>query len=504
MARLSYAFGPFTLDPAAGVLQREGEILAVGQRATALLRILIEAEGQPVTKDRLLAEAWPGLFVEEANLSVQVASLRKALGKAPDGDEWIATVPRVGYRLAHPGPASPPATQIRPAIAVLPFESLSADAADTYFADGVVEGITSALSRFRGFAVVARHAARALSPTDLPRARDELGVRYVLAGSVRRQGQRVRVSARLVDTSSMAQLWSTHLDGSLEDLFAFEDRITEEVVGLVEPEIRKAEIERARSKRPGSLDAYDLYLRALPLFRGTTPETRREAIRLLEDAVALDPGFSTAIAYLAWAYERQDTFGSGMTAAERARALELAERAIEHDSDDALVLSIAALVLLNVGGQPERSLAMFRRAFDANPNNATVIALTAFANVMVGDLAFGRECFLRGLRVAPGSLENYETLVGVGLSHILAGEFEPAADWALRSLASNPDWLGAYWTLAAAYGHLGRSDEARAVIAQLLQRAPHMRLADIERRGERYAERYSILVEGLRKAGLPA
>jgi TolB-like protein len=500
-----YAFGPFVLDPAAGVLRREGQAVALGQRGMALLQALLSAGGQAVSKDELLARAWPGLIVEEANLTVQIAALRKALGPMADGRDWIATVPRVGYRLPRAAALSAaPADAVRPSLAVLPFDNRSSDAEFDYFAEGMVDDIITALSRFRSFAVASRSATiRYKGQRDLREAAQSLGVRYVLEGSVRRRGEQLRVSVTLADAETATQLWAEQFDGSVTRLFEVEDRITEAVVGLVEPGVLRAEVERARRKHPGSLDAYDLYLRALPCFRGASAETRAEAIGLLEQAVALDPGFSTGLAYAAWAYERQDTFGSGMTEAERQRALALAEKAADLGHDDPQVVAIAALVLLNVGGERQRALAMLAEAHRSNPNNPTVLSLFAFANVMAGDIDAGREAFLRALSIAPGALDNYETLVGVGLSHALKREFEASLDWSLRSLAVNSEWPGAYWALAAAYAQLGRMDEARDTVRRLLMRAPGFRVADIERLARRYAERFHVIVDGLRKAGVP-
>lgn len=505
MAQQRNAFGPFVLDRAAGLVRRDGEEIGLGQRGLALLDALLSADGQAVSKDDLLARAWPGQTVEEANLTVQIAALRKALGKAPSGLEWIATVPRIGYRLPHAHSSETAPRAVRPTIAVLPFESLSGDAEYQYFAEGMVEDIIVALSRFRTFAVVARNSSFVYRDRNAP-IRDianALGVRYILQGSVRRHGDRLRVAVQLIDADTDTHIWVDRFDGDISSLFDFQDRITEAVVGLVEPEIRKAEIERARRKHPDSLDAYDLYLRALPHFRGTTATVRAEAVRLLEQAAHLDPGFATGLAHAAWAYERHETFGSGLGDTERQRCLQLAETALEIGYDDPQVVAICALVFTNVGHDHQRGLAMLRDARDANPNNPTVLSLFAFLNVMAGDIDIGRDTFLRTLHIAPGALENYEILVGVGIAHLFKGEFEQAVDWASRSLAVNNEWLGAYWTLAAAYAHLGRVEQAQATIAKLRTKAPLMRVHDLERHRPRYAERYEIMIGGVRKAGLP-
>jgi tetratricopeptide (TPR) repeat protein len=326
-------------------------------------------------------------------------------------------------------------------------------------------------------------------------------VRYLLAGSVRRRGDELRVTARLLDAAG-GTLWSEQFDGALGELFDFQDRIVDAVVGRIEPEVRRAEIERARRKRPENLDAYDLYLRALPYFRGTDLAARAEAVRLLEGAIALDPGFATALAYGAWAYDRHEMFGAEATVDERAttraRALELAERAIAVGHDDPQVMAIAAMVLIFVGLDWQRGLAMLDDAQRANPNNPTVLLLYGVANVMQGDLLAGRAAYLRALAISPAALDNFELLLGVALSYLVNGEFEESLSWSLRSLAANPDWLAAYWMLAAAYGHLNRLQEGQEILARLLAKAPTLRLTHI-----RDGLEHEVVLAGLRKVGMP-
>ena len=266
MADRQMSFGPFVLDRERQALLRDGQPVAIGHRGYLILEALLDANGGTVGKITLLERAWPGVVVEEANLTVQIGYLRKALGA--EGETLIVTVPRAGYRLVQPSSAaavfvSSPAVAT---IAVMPFADLSSPPEQEYFADGVVDELITALSRFKSFAVVSRTSTFAYKhrATDIRAAARELGVRYVLDGSVRRAGDRLRVTAQLLDSESGAHLWAEKFDGATEDIFAFQDAITESVVGLVEPTIRKAEIERARRKAPSSLAAYDLFLRAIP------------------------------------------------------------------------------------------------------------------------------------------------------------------------------------------------------------------------------------------------
>src|SRR5262245_57739209 len=271
-------FGPFRLDATAEILFRGAEPVALGHRAVALLRVLAEQAGKPVSKETLIQAAWPGLAVEDSNLTVQIAALRRVLGAEPGGETWIETLPRRGYRFIGPavaagaGSAQLVATSnasLTPpdiaSIAVLPFQNLSGDPEQDYFADGIVEEIITALSRFRHLFVIARNSTfsykgRAVDVKEVGRA---LGVRYVLEGSVRKSPNQVRIAGQLIEASTSRQLWAERFDGALENIFELQDQVTASVVGAITPMVEQAEIERARLKLTENLDAYDLFLRGL-------------------------------------------------------------------------------------------------------------------------------------------------------------------------------------------------------------------------------------------------
>jgi TolB-like protein len=247
---LSYTFGPFRLDGEAAILFRRGEPVALGPRAVGLLRVLVERRGVPVSKDTLMETAWTGLAVEESNLPVQIAALRRVLGEVPGGDRWIETLPRRGYRFVGPVDASdekvvssPPPSPDKPSLAVLPFNNLSGDPEQEYFADGMVEEIITALSRIRWLFVIARNSTFAYKGQniDVTRVGRELGVRYVLEGSVRKSGNRVRITAQLIDAGTGAHLWADHFDGPLEDLFDLQDKVASSVAGVIEPALQEVD-----------------------------------------------------------------------------------------------------------------------------------------------------------------------------------------------------------------------------------------------------------------------
>lgn len=514
MADTTPAFGPFSLDRSGRVLLRDGAPVDAGQRGIALLKALIDARGGTVTKAELMETAWPDVIVDEGNLTVQIASLRKVLGITPDGSEWIVTVPRVGYRLAGQAAQAAPTTpqadaaSRHPMVAVLPFQNIGGDPEQEYFADGVVEDIITALSRFRSFAVVARHSSfvykgRAVDVREVAR---DLGVRYVLEGSVRRSGNRLRIVAQLVDGETGAHLWAKTFDGSAEDIFEFQDRITAEVATIVSPEIEQAEIERARRKPPESLDAYDLVLRALPHYRAQRPDESAEGIRLFMRAMELDPGNASAISYAASALQNRLNAGwPSLTADDFATCIALTRRAVELANGDALILAQCGLTLSHgAAAEYEQGLSLIDLAVAANPNNSIVMTFSAVVYLHCSDLGRALEYAHRAVDLHAGRAGSFWGLTAIAHIHMALGEFEEALGWAERSLPVNPNYAATYWMLISANAKLGRMDEARRWVAALLKLRPETTIALI-RKGQpkRYADRNASIYEGMAAAGLP-
>jgi TolB-like protein/Tfp pilus assembly protein PilF len=498
-------FGPFTLDLAAGGLARDGAPVALGQRGLALLRALLDARGEPVSKADLMDRVWSGAFVEEGNLSVQVAGLRKALGKRPDGHEWIVNVPRVGYRLLTTI-TSVHSEIRRPSLAVMAFQNLTGDSGDDYFADGMVGDLITALSRFHSFAVVSRNASfnyrdRSLDPRDIAR---ELAVRYVLAGNVRRAADRLRINVELVDGRTGAILWTEQFDGRVDDVFDFQDRITAKVATLVEPAIQSAEIERSRLERPGSVAVYDAYLRALADLDDESEAGNARAFALLEQALAVEPDNARLLGQAAWALEHRTTMGwQPLTDNDRERCLDLARRGIQHANGDPVVLSQCGMALLQTGKDYDAGLAVIRIAAEANPHDLHVAAVFGVATMHCGDLDEAHAHFHRALRIAPNDLDSRFLLSGLAMIHIIRGEYEEAISWASRSLALNAQYDPTYWMLIAANAHLGRMGAARDFVAQLVAKAPGVSLDRIVAgQPSKFPERIGTVLDGLRLAGL--
>jgi TolB-like protein len=488
-------------------LRRDGQPVPLGPRALTMLETMAAARGEVVTKEEILARVWPGLTVEEGNITVQVAALRKELGRRPSGEDWIVTVPRVGYRLLHDPPQGQgtPQDSGKPSIAVLPFVNLSADPSRDYFADGIVEDLITALSRFKSFAVVSRYSSFAYRnrATDVREVARELGVRYLLEGSVRLAGERVRVTVQLVDAASGTHLWASHFDGEMGQIFDFQDRITESVVGLVEPQLRRAEIERARNRWPHDPQAYDHFLRALPLFVSREPADYLTALEHLERAIALQPDYAPALAYGSWSLARYGTVAMvSLTPEQTERCLELARAALRHGDDDPVALALCSHSILAIGHQPVEGLALADRALAANPHNVIVQVLGGICNMLAGDLDKAEACYRRAYKLSPGAPEASESLAGIGFARFFMRDFEGAIGWLERSIAMLVDWPPAYWMLIASYAHLGRLDEAKATLARLRAFAPQVSLAGVATVAQRSDGRFNLVVDGLRLAGV--
>ena len=394
----------------------------------------------------------------------------------------------------------------KPSIAVLPFTNLSGDPEQEYFADGMVEDITTALSHFKELFVIARNSSFVYKnrSVDIGQVAKELGVRYVLEGSVRKSGKRVRITGQLIDAATRAHLWADRFDGAQENIFDLQDKITESVVGIVEPQIRKAEIGRSRRKRPENLDAYDLYLRALPHLYAMQPTDNSRALEFLTQAVELDPSFAPALAFAAWCYEQRLTRGWNTVCKDDSdNAIKLARAALATGSDDANAVGIAGFVLLMIGGEYEMGLSAIRRAAESNPNNVLILSHAGFVYCMAGDLQEAIACFQRARRLSPIDPGAFFFLTGEAQALLLSGRYSEAAELARRAVATYDSWDTTYWYLAAAYGHLGQANEASKAVAKILSLSPGATISHISKLPIRDETRLAILIEGLRKAGLP-
>jgi TolB-like protein len=410
------------------------------------------------------------------------------------------------FRVPEPRNARPSlALPDKPSIAVLSFTNLSGDPEQDYFADGVVEDIITGLSRIRWMFVIARNSSFAYKgrAIDVKQVGRELGVRYVLEGSVRKSSNRVRITAQLIDTATGTHIWADHYDRALDDLFAVQDELTISVVGVIEPTLRKAEIERARRKRPDSLDAYDLYLRALPSAFTAMPQDADQALTLLKRAIELEPDYAAAHAIIAWCHEQRYLRG-GLREETKEAALHHARKAIALGGDDAAALATAAFVVAVVDSDYESATGAFDRSFALSSSSALALGFSSIVRAWKGDNAMAIEQAERAIRLSPFDPLLYLPYVGLAYAHFAAGHFEKAAAAAGRASQSNPRFSMPYVLHAGALANLGRGDEAKAVARRLLEAEPDLTVSTAIR-SARYANPHknAELGDALRRAGLP-
>jgi adenylate cyclase len=402
-----------------------------------------------------------------------------------------------------------PSLPDKPSIAVLPFQNMSGDPEQEYFADGTVEDIITALSRFKALFVIARNSTftykgRAVEVKQVGR---ELGVRYVLEGSVRRVANRVRITGQLVDASTGAHLWADRFDGGLGDIFDLQDQVTERVVGALAPAVETAEIERAKYKPTESLDAYAVYLRGLAKFHQYgNQQATTEALRLFNSAIELDPDFSLAYSHASHCYAHAKTNGwfSG-TADEIAEASRLAQRALEHGKDDASVLSGSGWALAFVVRDLGVGTGLVDRALMLNSNFAEAWRCSGWMQIWLGDPKLAIEHFARGMRLSPLGRWLVDIQSGIAHAHFFLGRHDEAVSWAAIASQGDPDFQAGVRIRAASNAIAGRPEEAHQAVVRLQRLNPTLRVSNLKHvlGPYRRAEDLTRYEEGLRKAGLP-
>jgi adenylate cyclase len=391
----------------------------------------------------------------------------------------------------------------KPSIAVLPFQNMSADPEQDYFADGMVEDIITGLSRIKWLFVIARNSSFTYrgKAVDVRRVGRELGVRYLVEGGVRKSGSRLRVTAQLVEAETGAHLWADKFDGELKDVFDFQDRITDSVVGIVEPSVRRSEIERSRRKRPESLDAYDLYLRALPLMATISVADAPAGALLLRDALRLDPNLAVAHAYLSWCHQILFTHG-GFGEADKIAGLEHARAATANPVDDATALAVGAMVIGLLGKNADAALNAIERALSFNPSSAAALYFGAQLHAWSGDSVRGAEYARRALRLSPFDPLLYAAHLALGIAALQDDRYEETATWWGVCAEANPKFGMIVIAQAQALALAGRIQEARAVFARGMELEPSASIRTIRELGYIPALEEKM-IRGARMLGLP-
>ena len=397
----------------------------------------------------------------------------------------------------------------KPSIAVLPFQNMSGDPEQDYFADGMVEDIITGLSRSKSLFVIARNSSFTYKgkAVDIKQVGRELGVRYVLEGSVRKAGNRVRITGQLVNAETANHIWADRYDSTLEDIFDLQDRVTTSVIGAIAPQLEWAEIARAQRKPTESLQAYDYYLRALASFYRFTPEANIEALKLTRTANNLDPDYVAPFALGATCYVQRWGFGWNIADAEdETEARRLTRRALELGKDDPLVLALAGQALGLFIGELQEGSALLARAISLDPNLAAARFWNGYVQLYLGDGDAAIEQFQIGIRMSPLDPRIYLAQNGIAAAHFSAGRYEDGSLWAKIAVQQNPNFVAAHHTLMACHAMAGRVEEARQAWAVARQIDPTQRLSTVLseryrlRRSKDITKRYA---EAFRIVGMP-
>ncbi|VIO75653.1 Transcriptional regulator HilA [Bradyrhizobium ivorense] len=524
---MRYQFEEFALDTDRRELQRGSDVVSIAPQVFDLLEHLIRNRERVVSKDDLIKAVWNGRIVSEAALTTRLNAVRAAIGDSGEAQRLIKTLPRKGFRFVGPvrelpmsagaaitdRPAEPPRPAAltlpdRPSIAVLPFTSLSSDPEQDYFADGVVEDITTALSRFRWLFVIARNSSFSYKgrPVDVKQVGRELGVRYVLQGSVRKGGHRMRIAGQLIDADTGVHLWADHFEGPIEDMFDLQDNLASSVVGAIAPKLQREAIKRARRKPTESLDAYDHYLRGLTKARWSDNAANSEALRLFTKAIELDRSLACAYGMAAWCYVRRKANGwIDDHARERAEATRLARKAVDLGADDPAALYVGAYALAFIAEEFDDAAAFIDRALAINPNFAQAWGTSAWLRVWRGepDLVFEHAAHAMRLNPLDPSTQ-HEAHGAMAYAHFLAGRHDAAASCAENALRDHPAYLLSLCVFAAGSALAGRLGPARGAVLQARQCNPNLRAATLrELTPFRRTEDFATFANALRDAGLP-
>jgi len=522
-----FLFEDCTVDTDRREIRRGTGIVSPGPQVFDLLVYLIRNRDRVVSKDDLLEAVWRGRIVSEQTLASHINAVRKAIGDSGDEQRLVRTVPRKGFRfvgeveearpvtasaVAAPSLATPVATEPlalpdRPSIAVLPFTNMSGDPAREYFADGMTEDIITELSRFRWLFVVARNSTFTYKgrAVDVKQVGRELGVRYVLEGGVRQAGDRVRITAQLIDATTGGHFWADRFDGPLEDVFDVQDRVTTSVVCTIAPKLEQAETERAKRKPTENLNAYDYFLRGKAIFYRYTKDANREALQLFYRAIDLDPDFAAAYAMAAHCYGlRRGPRWMIDRPQEIAEAVRLARQAVELGRDDAVALCFGGVLLGVLTRDPEAGALFIDRARTLNPNLAYAWSTSGWIRVSLGEPEVAIAHFAQAMRLSPLDPLMFVMQTGMAAAHLQAGRFEESASWAERARREGPNWVSTLRLVAASNALAGHFDRAQMAAARLLEFDPEFRISSLrDLVAHPHPQYVARLEEGLRKAGLP-
>ena len=513
---MRYLFEDCLLDTDCHELRRGTDLVAIEPQVFDLLVYLIQHRDRVVSKDDLLASVWHGRAISKSALFNRINAARSAIGDTGERQGLIKTLPRRGLRFvgavreeefslvrAKPDKLSPEIAD-KPSIAVLPFVNLSGDLEQDYFVDGITEDIMTALSRNRGFFVIARNSSFTYKgkPVDPKQVAQELGVRYVLEGSVRKSGKRVRVTGQLIEAESSRHLWAGRFDADLVDIFDLQDQLVTRVVGAIAPQLEKAEIERAKRELTSNPAAYDFYLRGLASWNRWSRTDNEKALQLFNAAIAKDPEFATPYGLAASCYQfaKANGWQSEFDDAEISR---LTERAVELGNDDAVALCWAGHVRAFFFKEVDRALLLINRALELDVDLAIAWQRSGWVRGYAGNSEGAIESLNKAMRLDPLDTRVFLTQSAMAFAHFIAGRDQEAAKWAALALRTKPNWMPALRVAIASYAMTGRTAEAKSALRSYEQLDPS---ASIRKICEHYPFRRQKdkqrLVKALRKAGV--
>jgi TolB-like protein len=522
---LRYLFEDYEFDTDRRELRRGAEGVSVAPQVFDLLDYLIRNRERVVSKDDLIDAIWKGRSVSDAALTTRLNAARTAIGDSGEGQRLIKTFPRKGVRFvghvqevrspaddgAGDGPVQSPKHALtppdKPSIAVLPFENMSGDREQDYFADGMSENIITALSRFRSLFVIARNSSFTYKgkAVDIKQVGRELGVRYVVEGSVRKAGRRVRITGQLVEAATGVHLWAEQFDGELDDIFDLQDRVTERIAVTVDMRLQSEQALRSQRKPTDKLDAYDCVLRANAVWRHGNREANEEALRLAYKAIELDPHYGGAYARAAlcinakkhphWMIDpRQET----------AEAVRLARLAVAYGSDDEIALAAAALVLGYLARELDAAASLVDQAVELNPNSAFAWSVSGWLRLYMGHHDLAIEHQDRAMRLSPRDPSRRIMVSMMGTANFFLGRYEAAERLASEAAQLTDGHLPTLRLLAVSLALQGKLDQAGSVARRILGLDPSFRCSWV---GDliplRRPEDLALYVEGLRLAGIP-
>jgi TolB-like protein/Flp pilus assembly protein TadD len=505
-----FRLGNWRVRPAQGVLEREGKIVHLEPKAMEVLCYLASRPGEVVTRDDIERDVWRGVVLSDDSITSSITKLRKALVDDPREPRFIVTVPKRGYRLVatvdkEATSASAPGKD-KPAIAVLPLTNLSGDPGQDYFADGITDDLITALSKFHWFFVISRNSSYTFKSriVDAKQAATELGAQYLLEGSVRRTGDRVRINTQLIDGATARHIWAERYDINAVDIFSAQDEISKAITTNVAPAFIRIEAQRAGRKPPEEFDVWDC------VARGNWYLWRRgradivEAMRLFTKALKINPESTAALSGLAfslcWAYlfgwsENLDTV--------RAKALATARQAVVNDDSDAWAHAVLGWSYFT-SHELEAAIGESMRALKLNPSLAIAASVISIASSWRGDNDQAMRYARMANELSPCDPGHSMWSFALSSAEFGAGHYEKSVDWAKAAISVMPEFPGAWRYLASSLGHLGRSADASHAVKELLRISPHDNLKMIYARLPSVRkERLTQFVEGLRKAGLP-